>query len=172
MTTDILDTKELFADLNRTTGELLKLISSANESTLNTVPFKDSWTAAQLASHITKSNKAITQALNMKGEPAGRNPDARTGELKAMFLDFSIKFQSPEFIVPAEGSYQKEKLVDDLKRSIEHLEETGNKANLAEIISLPAFGEITKLELLYFVSYHTQRHIHQLKNILRFAHKN
>src|SRR5258706_6548889 len=145
MTTGILHTTELFADLNTTTNELLELISSANETTLNSVPFKDSWTAAQLASHITKSNKAINQALNMKGRPAERNPDARAGELKEMFLDFSIKFQSPEFIVPAAGSYQKEKLVDDLKRSIEHLKETGNKTNLAEIISLPAFGEITKL---------------------------
>jgi len=34
---------------------------------------------------------------------------------------------------------------------------------LAEIIALPIFGEVTKLELLYFVLYHTQRHIHQLK---------
>ena len=32
--------------------------------------------------------------------------------------------------------------------------------------NLPVFGEITKLELLHFVLYHTQRHIHQLKKIL------
>ena len=83
-----------------------------------------------------------------------------------MFLDFTMKFNSPEFITPKADSYEKETLITDLTKSIEHLRELRNKINLSEIISLPAFGEITKLELLHFVLYHTQRHIHQLKNIL------
>ena len=37
--------------------------------------------------------------------------------------------------------------------------------NLSEMISHSLFGEVTKLELLHFVVYHTQRHIHQLKKI-------
>ena len=172
MTTGTLHTKELFTGINTAAAELLELISSADEQTLNTVPFKNSWTAAQLASHITKSNKAIIQALHMHGEPAERNPDARVTELKSMFLDFSIKFQSPEFILPAEGSYGKETLAEELERSIGRLKEAAGNTNLTEMIMLPAFGEITKLEVLYFVLYHTQRHIRQLKSILRSAHKN
>jgi hypothetical protein len=175
MTTDTIDTKDFFASLDKTTTELLRLISSTDSKIINTVPsdsdrIKGSWTAAQLATHVTKSNKAIAQALDMEGKTAERNPGERVGELRAMFLNFNTKFQSPEFIRPRQENYPKETLVTDLKKSIEHLTETGSRINLSEIISLPAFGEITKLELLYFVLYHTQRHIHQLKNILQELH--
>ena len=167
MTTGTLDTKEFFASLDDTSSELFQLVSSGDSTTINTVPFKDSWTVAQLASHVTKSNKAIAQALNMEGKQAERNPGERVPELKKMFLDFSTRFNSPEFIRPKQDSYQKEALIAELKKSNEQLKELRSKINLSEIISLAAFGEITKVELLHFVLYHTQRHVHQLKNILR-----
>ena len=158
---------KLFELLDDTTGQLLQLISSSNENKINTIPFENSWTAAQLVSHITKSNKAIAQALNMEGKTAERDPGERAHELEEIFLDFTIKFQSPEFILPTESIYPKEALIINLKRSIEQLEERRSKVNLSEMISVPPFGEITKLELLYFVLYHTQRHIHQLTDILK-----
>jgi hypothetical protein len=171
MTTEKLNTKELFASLDNAFSELLTMIEALSEPVLNTVPFTDSWTAAQLAAHVTKSNISIAQALDMEAKKTERNPDERALELKEIFLDFTIKFQSPEFIRPAQGMYEKEKLNAKLKKSIEQLKEQRNKANLSEILSLPAFGEITKLELLYFVLYHTQRHIHQLKNIIWVINK-
>jgi hypothetical protein len=166
MATDTINTKEIFTALDKTSTELLQLVSSTAENIINTVPYRNSWTAAQLATHINKSNKAIGQALNMEGKVVERDPGARIGELKSMFLNFDIKFKSPEFIRPEVANYQKAIVVSDLKKSIEQLRTAGHKTVLTEIINLPAFGEITKLELLYFVLYHTQRHIHQLKNIL------
>ena len=162
-----LNTKKLFESLDETTSQLQQMISSLNENEINIIPFENSWTSAQLVTHVTKSNKAIVQALHMEGKKTERNPGERAQELKTTFLNFTTKFQSPEFIVPTEKTYQKETLITDLKKSNKQLEEMRDKVNLSEIISLPAFGEITKLELLYFVLYHTQRHIHQLKNILK-----
>ena len=107
----------------------------------------------------------------MEAKQAERNPGERVHQLKAMFLDFATKFQSPEFIRPTQDTYQKDTLIARLKRSNELLKEVANKVNLSEIISLPAFGEITKLELLHFVLYHTQRHTHQLKNIIQVTEK-
>ncbi len=166
MSTEKLNTEELFVSLANTTYELLELISSVDEKSINSVPFKDSWTAAQLASHVTKSNNSIVQALNTPGKPAERNPGEGVQELKAMFLDFNTKLKSPEFILPTRNTYQKETLIANLKKSMEQVKDTGNKMNLSDIIRVPVFGEITKLELLHFVLYHTQRHIHQLKKIL------
>jgi DinB superfamily len=170
MPTATLYTKEFFESLDEVSSELIHLIFSAGSMTINIAPpnsyrVKNSWTPAQLISHVTKSNNAIRQALNMEGKTAERNPGERVPELKKMFLDFTVKFNSPEFIRPTPGSYEKDALISDLKKSIEQLKELRSKINLSEIISLPAFGEITKLELLHFVLFHTQRHIHQLKNI-------
>ena len=167
MIKDKLNTAELFTSLDYTSSELLGLISSSDSDTINTIPFAGSWTAAQVVSHIVKSNKAITQSLYMEGRITERDPGERTGELKKMFLNYSTKFKSPEFILPTRNIYQRDILIADLKRSTEKLRDAGNSVNLPEIIRLPAFGEITKFELLHFVLYHTQRHIHQLKNILK-----
>ena len=171
MIKDKSDTAKLVASLEETSSELLELISSADSKTINTIPFKDSWTAAQVSAHLMKSNKAITQSLHMEGKIVERDPGERTDELKKMFLNYFTKFQSPAFILPTRDIYQKELLIADLKRSIEQLKEAGNTVNLCEMITLPAFGEITKYELLHFVLYHTQRHIHQLKNIFEMVNK-
>ena len=45
------------------------------------------------------------------------------------------------------------------------MKEVSFPANLSEMINHPAFGDITKFEILHFVLYHTQRHIHQLEKI-------
>ena len=160
-----LNTKELFVSLDNTSSRLLAMISSLSETTLNIIPFKHSWTAAQLAAHVTKSNTSIAQALKMEAKPSERDPGERIHELKEMFLDFTIKFQTPDFILPTQDTYEKETLIAKLKRSNELLKEAADKVNLSGILSLPAFGEITKLELLHFVLYHTQRHLHQMKRI-------
>jgi DinB superfamily len=161
-------TQTLLASIDVAAAELLGLISPLSEEQLNTIPFKDSWTAAQLATHVTKSNNAMAQAMEMEGKPAERNPVERAKEIRDTFLDFSIKFKSPGFIVPAAGQYKKESVIDSLKKSNDQFNENAIKANTDEMINLPAaFGEITKLELFHFVLYHTQRHVHQLKNILQ-----
>jgi hypothetical protein len=167
MLTDTINKQELFVSLDETWSVLLKLISSAEPVIINIAPFEDSWTIAQLATHVTKSNKAIDQGLNMEGKPAERNPEEGVPNLKKMFLDFTVKFKSPEFIEPGKGNYIKDAVIESLKKSIEVLQITRDKVGLTDMINLPVFGEITKLELLHFVLYHTQRHNHQLKKILK-----
>ncbi len=167
MTKEKINTAALFNNLDDAVNELISLVQNEDEETLNTIPFKNSWTAAQVLIHVTKSNKAIAQGLQMKGLPAERNPEENVMHLKKMFLDFTVKFKSPAFIVPEKGDHDKEETLRSLKASIESLQSKRNETDLSEIIELPAFGEVTKLELLHFVLYHTQRHIRQLKNILK-----
>ena len=68
MGTETLHIQEFFTALDEVSSEILQLISFADVRTINIVPFKNSWTAAQLVSHVTKSNKAIVQALKMEGK--------------------------------------------------------------------------------------------------------
>lgn len=171
MTLKMLHTKNLFGSLQETTSEFLQLVSSFNEKEINTIPFKNSWTAAQVADHVTRSNLSIIHSLQVAGNAAERTPDERADELKELFLDFSKKLQAPEFILPTRDIYEKQLLLINLKDSIEEVKQLGNKVNLAETLNHPAFGDITKLEILHFVVYHTQRHIHQLRKIYRALKK-
>ncbi len=173
MSTATTSATELFVHLDKTTNELLQLIASVSQQKINHVPFKDSWTPAQLIVHVTKSNNAIAQGLNMQGKPANRAIDEGVPNLKKMFLDFDIKYKSPQFIVPEEGEYNKEEITEALEKSINRLKHVRETIDLSEIISLPPFGEVTKLEILHFVLFHTTRHVHQLKNMINILeHKN
>jgi len=141
------------------------MISAFSEEAINMIPYAGSWTAAQVIIHVTKSNNSIAQALTLKAKEAHRKPDERIDELKNIFLNFDTKLKSPDFILPPPGVYDKETIVTELRNSIDFLNEESIQNNLSEAIKHPAFGDITKLELLHFVEYHTERHIHQLKRI-------
>ena len=167
MITATIDAKELLASLDETWSELMQLLSSIDESSINKIPFKGSWTIGQLATHVTKSNEGMNKVLNRPGKTPERDPSEGAAKMEAIFLDFNSKYQSPEFIIPEAKSYNKELLISDLSNSIQQLKMEWVKQDLSELLNVEIFGEVTKLELYYFVLYHTQRHIHQLKNMLK-----
>jgi DinB superfamily len=160
--------KDILYKISDAFKELEKLVAPLDEQELNLVPFAGSWTAAQVAAHVTKSVKAMAQAMEMRGKPAARDITASVQGLKDMFLNFSVKYVSPDFIVPPDKRYTTTEIAAGLETASRQLLKNAVTANAGEMISLPGFGEITKIELLHLVLYHTQRHVHQLKNILPY----
>jgi len=162
-----LSTGELLVLLNETVSEILEVISFIDEKEINTIASEDSWTIAQVADHLIKSNHSIAQALDIHSLKYRSHADLRKEELESRFLNFSVKFKSPGFILPDKSYYDKEELIKDLSDSFRNLRDKSNHKDLSEIITHRAFGDITKLELIYFVWYHSQRHLHQIKNIFQ-----
>jgi len=161
-------TQELQSDVNKTFTELAEIISSFNEDQINLIPFEGSWTAGQVAEHILLSVSGFEKTINGSVAETERAPDALKDKIKASFLDFTIKMKSPDFIIPAEKNYKKDALLNafqNLKDKINHAFETLNLTKTCLSFELPLLGFLTRLESLYFILYHTQRHIQQLKNI-------
>ena len=165
MATETLDQNELSAAIDEVVLQMLKLMSSLDENEINIVPYKNSWTAGQLFRHVTKSTNGIAKAMRKDAIPAERDADERVPELKKTFLDFSIKMKSPDFIVPEAGIYEKQAAIENLKKSFENLIKNLINQNLNDLVTNLPIGEITKLEMLHFVLYHTQRHLHQMEKI-------
>ena len=111
MTLQKINIEKLFVSLDETSSGLLKLVSWLDDDSFNTVPFKNSWTAAQVTVHVIKSNLAITKALYIDGKIIERAPDERVDELKDLFLDFILKMRSPEFILPRNDWYIKAEII-------------------------------------------------------------
>jgi len=151
--------------VDHTTSRFLELISSFDQEDINKLPFENSWTAAQVAEHVTRSNIGIIKSLRQPGKTVSRSIDEGVEELRDLFLNFEKKLQSPQFIQPTRNIYDREWIIANLRTSIAELKETAARVNYHDAIDHPIFGEITKYELLHFVIYHTQRHIHQVKNI-------
>jgi hypothetical protein len=165
MITDASDKNELLIAIEDALSQLLGLMSSLDEGKINIVPYKDSWTAGQLFRHVTKSNNGMSKAMRMESKPAERDAGEKIPELRKTFLDFSHKMKSPEFIVPEEGPYEKQASIEALNKSFEKLKESTNNATLTDMADNLPLGAITKLEVLHFVLYHTQRHLHQMNKI-------
>jgi len=143
----------------------LQAFSSISREDVNKIPYADSWTAAQVVLHVTKSTAFMIRLVDTQGVAARRNPDARVDELEKFFLNFSVKLDAPEMIVPPPGEYEKEILIENLESLTCMLLEKSSLTNLDEMITGTILGDVTRLELLYFVSFHTRRHTHQLERI-------
>lgn len=165
MTTEIIDKTALLRTINEPVTQLVSLISALDENKVNAVPYADSWTAGQLLDHVIKSTGGIAELMRIPGKQAGRDPGEKIEELKKVFLDFSLKMKSPGMIVPGAGPFKKQVVIRKLGSSFERLEENTKNANLSELVQNFPGGEVTKLELLHFVLYHTQRHLHQMNKI-------
>lgn len=161
--------ESIINQLKAALDETVQLLSSLNKSELNAVPFKGSWTAAQVAQHLLKAETGIEKLLLTKTEPVTRRPDEKVEETKKIFLDYTAKYESPDFIIPEEKEYNHAELVDVLKENIDKIVEAARSANLNEIAPLPEghpFKGYTKLEMVHFLTYHTMRHNQQIKNML------
>jgi len=157
--------EEILSAIGEAVSDMGGLMESLNEIQVNTVPYEDSWTAGQLFNHVTKSISGLGGAMLKEAPEAERDPAEKVAGFQKTFLDFSTKMQSPDFIIPDPGPYQKQQTIEALKQAFEVLKENAGKANLNELLTGLPMGDATKLELLHFVLYHTQRHLHQLQKI-------
>ena len=161
--------KKLTSELQATREDLLNTLSAVNATEINTVPFEGSWTAGQVGDHLLKSNTGILHVINGKVEKTVRTPDANTATIKKIFLDFSTQMKSPKEILPSTQPLEKDTLINSTKTILEGLQKASEDLELSETCldwGLPNLGSLTRLEWLYFSAYHTQRHTHQLKNIV------
>ena len=159
---------QLQLQIKETFEELSHIVSSFNEDQINIVPFEGSWTAGQVTEHILMSASGFEQMMNGPVADTDRAPDEFADKLKVTFLDFTVKMQSPDFVLPADKKYEKKELItriEDLPEKINRSIQTLDLAKTCLAFELPQLGFLTRLESVHFILYHTQRHVHQLKNI-------
>ncbi|SEW42984.1 DinB superfamily protein [Chitinophaga sp. YR573] len=155
-------------ELHNTAAALIKILSSFNEEEMNMVPFEGSWTAGQVGEHIYKSVSGVSQVLQGAVAPTERNPGEKIKSIEDLFLNFNEKFKSPEFIIPSDHPHDKKLLLKCLTLTLDEVGENLKKQDQSVTcleFAMPGFGELTRMEWNHFIIVHTQRHIHQLKNI-------
>lgn len=140
------------------------LLKFSNEQ-LNMVPFAGSWTAGQVADHIRKATDGLP---DMNTRLADRDPELYVETLRSLFLDFTAKYESPDFILPDAGPFQRDALLSELarvKNANAEIALTRDLTHLCLDFEMPGLGYLTRYEWLNFMAAHIQRHAYQLKNI-------
>lgn len=165
---------EIINELETALSKTTQLLTDFDSKKINNAPTKDSWSAAQVGQHLLKSSKGMDEMLYTSSKPAERNPEEKADWLKQIFLNFEVKFNAPDFIVPENKEYNKNELLNALedtnKKMLDAIKD--KEVDLTEIAPLdenhPLYG-MTKLEMIYFVTYHTMRHNRQIQNIQKLV---
>lgn len=174
MTETTIDREILFKQMEKATDELLSALSSFNQDNINRIPFAGSWTAGQVGEHLLKSY-GVVETLNGRVEETRRDPLQNDAMLKDAFLNFDVKMNAPDFILPEKKDYPKQQLINSLKQRIDEIKHAIQSLELTATcvdFALPNLGALTRIEWLNFVVYHTKRHTHQLKKIFDLVWKN
>lgn len=165
-----MNSQEILNDFTQSADDLLQTLSLFSKEEFNRVPFEGSWTAGQVAEHVHKSASGLPHVLNGSVKETERATDALIPTLASIFLDFTTKLQSPDFIIPSNGPHDKEEMIQAMTKTMEKIKSTASATDLHKTCTsfpFPQMGEMTGLEWLFFSSAHSKRHTNQLKNIYR-----
>jgi hypothetical protein len=153
---------------NETTNELLQLLGLLTEEQLNGVLIPGKWTPGQLGLHLYNAYAAI-YILKGNTKPADRPIDQKVSMIKNILLNFDKSYNAPSDIIPTNELIQKERLLNGLRERIAQYTEVLHNEDLSLIctdFAIPQYGHFTRLEWLWNDTYHTVRHVDQLKKML------
>lgn len=159
------------SDFNKVFSDLATTVEGFEYKSYNEVPFDGSWTPAQVTQHVVLASEGFVKVLNAEVKDTERAIDEKKSQIKAIFLDYGTKMKSPDFILPELKEYDKERHLAKIEIIQEGITKAINDLDLSKTclsFELPGMGHLTRLEAIYFVTYHTERHVHQLKEIHRF----
>ena len=161
--------KEVLNEFNKTWKTLLEKVSTFDEENFNRKPSENKWSAAQVARHLIKSNSALPEMLNGETKETERESDEMIEQIKSDFLNFEIKMDAPDFIVPEDEIFGKKELVEQLEKVQSDILKTSENSDLSKTcltFEFPGYGFLTGIEVLSFAVFHTRRHLHQLDKIV------
>ena len=164
--------KAILVAIDETTNDLLHTISLFTPEQFNTIPFEGSWTAAQVAEHIYKSESGLPTVWKSRTVAAERAPDEKAPIIRSIFLDFTTKLKSPDFILPSNEPQEKETLYNAIKSNREEISKLAASTDLTKTFPdfpFPTIGELTGLVWATFIVCHSKRHTFQLKNIYEYV---
>lgn len=163
-------TAEAISAYKTATDNFLKQLTMFNQQQFNALPFEGSWTPAQVADHMLRSQLWLPKVFAGNTKPADRKPDDNNATIESIFLNFDTKMKSPDFILPTEEPLDKEVILSkyhDISQEMQQTTEPLDGTELCLDFGLPKMGNLTRQEWLHFVACHTIRHTRQLENIRR-----
>jgi hypothetical protein len=168
--TIVMDTSKsaLIEQAKETGAAFVDTLASFSDEQFNIQPAYGGWTAGQVAEHMILSGGVAQVVTGRTVATADRQPDAYCPMIAGIFLDFTTKLQSPDFIVPAGGYHDKQDHLEKLRGIWDKIGEDIARLDLSVTcldFEFPTVGHLTRLEWLWFYVWHTQRHLRQVQKI-------
>ncbi|ALC90518.1 PadR family transcriptional regulator [Bacillus sp. FJAT-18017] len=155
-------------NLHETRINLIKEITSLDNTQLNTRIGMNMWSIAQVCHHLVLVEQATIKAISWGLKKIDNTPTERKNV--DLILDRTKKFKAPEIVEPDFEPFEVQSIIELLNESREKfltfLSTIEDKSILAEkSIRHPALGELPLDQWIEQVYLHEQRHTEQIKEI-------
>lgn len=163
-------------ELAKTQGRLTSTVEGLSEEQLNFKASPESWSVAECVEHLAISENNIggmlQGALQTPADPSKRDsvqiPDQK---LMAMITSRDQKVKTGEAFEPSGkfGSHEEtvKAFIEKRNEHIEYLKSTED--DLRNHYGQLPFGTIDGLQILLFMSAHTERHVAQMEEVMAHA---
>lgn len=162
-----MDKAALESEMTITLDKVINLLSKQNDATLEKHIRPGAWTIGQLAWHVVKATRDMTNAPTRKSD---RSYNKYVEEIKDVFLNDNVRLTSPEALVPEERTYTVAEVVQALRHNKDAALNIIREKDLTEQVmdnELPGWGFLTRYEWAKLMVYHVTRHTRQLVGYLK-----
>jgi DinB superfamily len=160
--------QQIITQLETAFNDTLYLLKDIEEANINKKPAEGAWSAAQVARHLYKSTVGSDQMFAASTPEVDRSADERAENYRTILMDFENKLNAPEFLIPEEKDFEKDRLIQSLSEVNKAAVDAIKGSNLAQLAPMPAGHPLegsSKLEIVHFFIYHTLRHNNQIEKI-------
>jgi len=147
---------------------LEKVLSDVSAEDYFKVPAEEKWSIQLILDHLRNSEKGVLYMSNGPTNPTNREPLINIQKIKNAFGDHTKSYPAPQVTQPINDGLDKESYLNKINKYRQAFLEEGNSKGWHEVLEVfphPITGTMSRLEWNYFNIYHTERHIHQIRQI-------
>ncbi|HMB64069.1 MAG TPA: DinB family protein [Eudoraea sp.] len=167
------DRQMTVAELTKTQDRLLNAVDGLSEDQLNFKSSPESWSVAECVEHLAISENNIGQmlqgALQTPADPSKRDSvKLRDEELMGIITNRDQKIKTSAAFEPSGKFGSHEETLEAFKsKRMEHIEYIKTtEDDLRNHYGQLPFGTIDGLQIVLFMSGHTERHVQQIEEVM------
>ena len=119
------------------------------------------WTMGQIVEHIVLGNADFKNFLTGSKAESQDPYDMHCAEIRVLMSNRKVPMQAPEFLIPQNNEYDKEKhlrALTDMQDELISCIDTLDLTQKSTTFELPPFGFLSFFEWLTFAAFHIERH--------------
>lgn len=161
-----MDKDKLATEMTMALDTIINLLSKQTDTTFEKRIRPGAWTIGQLAWHVVKASRDMTNSPTQKSDRAFNK---YVVQIEDVFLNDNVRLTAPEALIPEDRKYTVDEVLKALRANKEAALTIIREKDLTEQVMdnpLPDWGFLTRYEWAKLMIYHVTRHTNQLTGYL------